>query len=185
MLKDLKAQCPQMVPLDITVHRDETTPHIHFRFVIEGHDKSGHIKPLKAQGLREMGFERPDLTQPNGRFNNPLMTFTDKMRDTLYQKIEDLGLDLDRTPHLNQQHVETLRFKKNALAEDIRSLKIEKAGAELSLEAEKTQIAAKREELQADYDQERAILQAQYEAEQARIEAEKRRDTAGSEAPST
>lgn len=171
-MKELKEKYPQMVPLNVAVHRDETTPHIHLRFVIEGHDKSGHLKPLKTQGLKEMGIERPDLSKPEGRHNNPLMSFTNEMRETLYRKIEELGLDLDRTPHLNQQHKETLQYKKDALAEDIRDLELERTGAEQSFKAEKEHYEEELTGLQENYDQQKAVLQAQYEAEQTRLSAE-------------
>ena len=171
-MTELKEKYPQMKPLNITIHRDETTPHIHLRFVIEGHDKSGHLKPLKTQGLKEMGIERPDLSKPEGRYNNPLMTFTNEMRETLYRKIEELGLDLDRTPHLNQQHKETLQYKKNELVADIESLERERSAAEVSFKAEKEELTNELSGLKANYEQEARDLQVQYQAEQARLEAE-------------
>lgn len=171
-MRELKEKYPQMKPLNIAIHRDETTPHIHLRFVIEGHDKSGHLKPLKTQGLKEMGIERPDLSKPEGRYNNPLMTFTNEMRETLYRKIEELGLDLDRTPHLNQQHKETLQYKKDMLAEDIHDLEIERTGAEQSFKAEQKHYEEELTGLQENYDQQKAVLQAQYDAERTRLDAE-------------
>lgn len=169
---ELKEKYPQMKPLNIAIHRDETTPHIHLRFVIEGHDKSGHLKPLKTQGLKEMGIERPDLSKPEGRYNNPLMTFTNEMRETLYRKIEELGLDLDRTPHLNQQHKETLQYKKNELVADIESLERERSAAEVSFKAEKEELTNELASLKATYEQEARDLQVQYQAEQARLDAD-------------
>ena len=39
-----------------------------------------------------MGIERPDLSKPEGRYNNPLMTFTNEMRKPCTEKLKSLGL---------------------------------------------------------------------------------------------
>lgn len=171
-INEIKAKYPQFVPLDLALHRDETTPHIHLRFVIEGHDKSGHLKPLKTQGLKEMGIERPDLSQPEGRHNNPLMSFTNEVRETLYRKIEELGLDLDRTPHPNQEHEKTLQYKKNELVADIESLERERSAAEVSFKAERERMEHELDELKLDYDFQAHELEVQFQNEQANLEAQ-------------
>lgn len=171
-ITELKEKYPQFVPLDLAIHRDETTPHIHLRFVIEGHDKSGHLKPLKTQGLKEMGIECPDMSKPEGRHNNPLMTFTAEARKILYKKIEELGLDLDKTPHLNQQHKETLQFKKDELAADIESLERERSAAEVSFKAERERMEHELDEIRLDYDFQAHELEVQFQNEQANLEAQ-------------
>ncbi len=121
-LNEMKEKYPNFVPLNVAIHLDETTPHIHFRFVIEAHDKDGCLKPSKTKGLKEMGIERPDLSEPEGRFNNPMMTFTSEFRERFYQKIEEQGLNIDKEPHLDQKHLETINYKKKMAARDVKLL---------------------------------------------------------------
>ena len=40
-----------LIPLDISLHMDETTPHIHFRYTLGAKDKFGHFMPNQTQAL--------------------------------------------------------------------------------------------------------------------------------------
>ncbi len=116
---------PEIKVLDIALHDDEATPHLQFRFCIIGHDKGGNPKPLKTQGLKEMGIERPDMSKPESRYNNPMMTFTSTFRELLYREIESLGIDLDREPRPESQHLETIEYKKKQALADLNDIKAE------------------------------------------------------------
>lgn len=140
-LRDIGVKYPQIKSLDVALHADETTPHIHYRFVIVGHDKEGNLKPLKTQGLKEMGIERPDLLKPEGRHNNPLMTFTAEFREILYLNVEKLGMELDREPQPESQHLDVLTYKKQQTICDIDKRTIE-------LEQINSTLEERREELQ-------------------------------------
>ena len=113
----IRKKYPQMRPLDMALHVDEASPHIHFRFTIEGHDRNGNVKPLKKQGLKEMGVELPDPKRPEGKKNNRLMTFTAEIREVLLDEVEKLGFDIDRVPRPESQHVSTTEYKQRKAAE--------------------------------------------------------------------
>ncbi len=115
--KIIHKKYPQMRPLDMALHVDEASPHIHFRFTIEGHDRNGNVKPLKKQGLKEMGVELPDPKRPEGKMNNRMMTFTSEIREILLDEVEKLGFDIDRVPRPESQHVSTTEYKQRKAAE--------------------------------------------------------------------
>lgn len=145
---------PQIKPLDMALHMDEATPHIQFRFVINGHDKSGNLKPLKTQGLKEAGIERPDLSKPESRYNNPLQTFTNEVRELFYTEIEKLGIDLDREVRPENQHVDILQYKQQQEADKLEN------------------ITSQRAQLEQEYSDKQATLEKEFKAQQATLEKE-------------
>lgn len=76
--------------MDYSLHVSEATPHIHFRFVIVARNKNGDLEPALNRGLKQMGIQRPDLSAPESKLNNPLMTFSKSLRDDFYSEIEKM-----------------------------------------------------------------------------------------------
>ena len=106
--------------LDMAVHRDETTDHVHLRGTFCARDKYGHLLPNQSQALKEMGHERPDLTKPRSRYNNALMSFTDELRAYFYDRCEERGIQIDREPAgPSQRHKDTLEHKVEQLDAEI------------------------------------------------------------------
>ena len=107
------------VPLDISGHYDEASPHWHFRatFVYQGKDG---LEPNQAKALEELGIERPDMTKPVGKHNNPLMTFTEQARELYYEICERYGFEIDReVKNPSQKHKETLEYKCEMLEKEV------------------------------------------------------------------
>lgn len=171
-IQEIMKRYPQIKPLDVALHMDEATPHIQMRFVIEGHDRNGNLKPLKTQGLKEMGIERPDLTKPEGRNNNRLMTFTAEARSILYDAIERQGIELDREPRLESQHLDVIEYKKQETLADLSEAERELSSARTVFEQEKQEHAAQIEALKDSYSEQQELLQAEYEAQRTALDAE-------------
>ena len=75
-----------LIPLDASLHREESTDHIHFRYTLGARDKFGHFVPNQNQALEAMGFNgRNPETGKKDRYHNPLVAFTDEVRETFYQ----------------------------------------------------------------------------------------------------
>lgn len=110
---------PQAVILDMALHMDETTPHVHIRRVFEVETEDGK-KLLQGQALREMGLERPNPKLPNGQFNNELMTFTGMNRDKLNEIAIAHGLDIEVTDEkCKTKHVQPAEYKLKEINEEI------------------------------------------------------------------
>lgn len=109
-----------LIPLDISLHMDETTPHIHFRYTLGAKDKFGHFMPNQTQALNEMGFDRQDTSRAKDRYNNALVSFSDSTRELFYQCCEQQGLVIDReveSPSRRQEEIHQFKFQK--MQEDI------------------------------------------------------------------
>jgi hypothetical protein len=106
--------------LDIALHRDETTDHIHLRGTFCHVDKYGHAVPNQSQALKAMGFERPDLTKERSRYNNALISFTDELRGFFYDRCEERGIEIDRTvASASQRHRDVLEYTIDKMQEEI------------------------------------------------------------------
>lgn len=157
------------VPLDLSGHYDETTPHWHYRAVFVYQGKDG-LEPNQSKALKALGIERPDQTKPVSKHNNPLMTFTEESRTLYYEICERYGLEIDReVKNPSQKHKETLEHKCEMLEQEVQekdqlleqvSAKIHalnKEKDEKQREADKEAERYKTNKIQADKEELRAI----------------------------
>lgn len=84
--------------LNAALHMDETTPHIQFRKVYWYTDKDGNAQVSQNKALEGLGFERPDKTTPEGRFNNAKITFDAVCREKLFEIAKSHGVELETEP---------------------------------------------------------------------------------------
>ncbi len=94
---------PQCRVLDVALHVDETTPHIHRRCVWVAHDNEGREVVSQRRALDEMGVLEPDLTGTCGRHNNAKMTYTKLCRDHLMRLCIEHGLEIEVVPREHSQ----------------------------------------------------------------------------------
>ncbi len=90
--------------LDMALHLDEETPHVHARRVWIAHDDNGDEIVCQYKALDEMGFCAPDRTiDENTRNNNSKMSFT-QFDQALFRKIcRDRGYQIEEYIHLTLQ----------------------------------------------------------------------------------
>lgn len=74
-----------VIPLDAALHCEEAVPHIHFRAALGARDRYGHFVPNQSAALKAMGFDgrNPD-TGKKDRYHNPLVAYTDRVREIFY-----------------------------------------------------------------------------------------------------
>ena len=171
-----------LIPLDAALHRDEINDHIHFRFTLGARDKFGHFMPNQSAALEAMGFDgRNPETGKKDRYHNPLVAFTDEVREVFYQACERRGVQIDReVTSGSRRQLELLDQKRSGLERELAATQEAAQRAKQSLDAmESKQLLAKMEAEEASLAAERAIQsKAEAEAneaairEQARYEAE-------------
>ena len=106
--------------LDVALHVDEATPHIHARCVLFGRDKEGNRDVNQSGAFRELKIERPDPTKKQGKYNSPLMTFTERNRQQFYDICQSYGLEIDReVKSPSQKNLEVLEYKTEKLQEEL------------------------------------------------------------------
>ena len=171
-----------LIPLTASLHLDEAAPHIHFRFTLGARDKFGHMVPNQSAALEAMGFDgRNPATGKKDRYHNPLVAFTDEVREAFYQAWERRGVEIDReVTSGSRRQLELLDQKRGGLERELAATQEAAQRAKQSLDAmEAKQLLAEMEAEEASLAAQRAI-QSKTEAEaneaairaQARYEAE-------------
>ncbi|MGN0240752.1 MAG: plasmid recombination protein [Candidatus Weimeria sp.] len=129
--------------LDMALHVDEATPHVHVRRVWIGHDDEGNECVGQTKALNELGVLPPDTSKPISRYNNAKMTFTYEDQAMFREIARERGLQIEEPDHTRKQSLSILAYKKKKTIEDIDSLneeleRVRTAKAEIEEEEEKT-----------------------------------------------
>lgn len=161
------------VPLNLSGHYDEISPHWHYRGVFVYQGKDG-LEPNQSKALESMGIERPDKTKPIGKHNNPLMTFTEEARNLYYEICERYGLEIDReVKNPSQKHKETLEHKCEKLEKEIqeKDLALEQMTKQIEdltqeknekqREADRESVRYRQNKIQAEKEEIRALQNAE------------------------
>ncbi len=126
--------------LDLSLHLDEGVPHIHARMTFSALDKFGQRVPNQAGAFEAMGIQRPDPTAKEGKYNCPLITFSDTIRNEFYDLCEQRGITIDReVKNPSQKHLSVLEYKCKQMSEKIESLTAQKQEIE-AVAAEQAQV---------------------------------------------
>lgn len=113
--------------LSFSVHLDEQVIHGHLRSCVLGEDKFGYSVPNQSLAFAEMGIERPDLNEKRSRYNNPLITFSNELRNRFYDLCEQKGVIIDReVKSPSQKHKEILEYKCDQLEKSVADLTAER-----------------------------------------------------------
>ena len=166
-----------LIPLDASLHREETTDHIHFRFALGATDKFGHFMPNQNQALEAMGFH-PDPSKPRGRYNNPLVSFTDELRETFYLACERRGVEIDReVTSGSRRQLELLDQKRSGLERELAATEQQKqVTQEATQRAKKALDTLEAKQMLVEMEveeQQRKAAEATQAAEEAKLEAER------------
>ena len=142
--------------LDLSIHLDEGVPHIHTRMTFSALDKFGQQVPNQAQAFEAMGIQRPDPAAKEGKYNCPLITFSEAIRSEFYDLCEQRGIQIDRDVKApSQKHLSVLEYKCQQMGEEVRTLTDQKQQLEaITAEQAQTIVKAKAEieEVRAERD---------------------------------
>lgn len=146
--------------LDLAIHFDEEVCHCHLRMTFSALDKFGQRVPNQSQAFEAMGIQRPDPTSKEGKYNCPLITFSELIRQEFYDLCEKRGIVIDReVKNPSQKHLSVLEYKCKKMEEVVDILTTQKK----ELEAVATEQA-------------QMIVLAKAEIEQVRTERDTLRD---------
>lgn len=136
-------QFPQVKYLDVALHNDEATPHVHFRKVWVANGKDGFVVN-QNQALKQMGIEAPEPEKKISRYNNPKITYTRMCREHMLQLCQEYGINIETEPKdASKTGLSLLEYKTQQ-----EQKRIEEAKAELDAikqEAEQAQKQSKAE----------------------------------------
>ncbi len=106
--------------LDMALHMDEATPHVHVRRVWIAEDKHGREVVSQTKALEQLGILRPNLSKEEGRYNNAKMTFTQTDIELFKTICYEHGLDVDmERPTERQVHLDSKKYKTQQKAKEL------------------------------------------------------------------
>lgn len=97
--------------LDMALHLDEATPHVHIRRAWLSEDSRGNTQVNMSKCLKEMDIILPDGSKPIDQYNNPKITFSQMEREMFIGICEDEGFEIERTTGKRNKHLSIDDFK--------------------------------------------------------------------------
>ena len=129
-------------------HDDEAVYHCHLRMTFSHIDSFGYRVVNQAQAFADMGIERPDPTAKEGKYNCPLMTFSELIRQEFYDLCERQGVVIDReVKNPSQKHLSVLEYKCQQMTAEVATLSAEKQQLEAVAAEQSQAIEAARAEI--------------------------------------
>ena len=116
-MSSLTATYHNCQPLSISLHNDETTPHIHLRVVFDHQGEDGPVI-CQTAALQEMGVPLPDPEKPESRYNCRLMVWTEQCRELWIAHCREQGLKIDDPQKCNREHLSIRNYKAAAATSD-------------------------------------------------------------------
>lgn len=110
---------PEVKFLNATLHVDETgAPHFHVRRVWEV-TNGDEVDICQADVLAKYGFERPNVNKPQGRKNNPKISYTKTVREKLLEICLQHGIDVEvEVKDADAKHLHPDEYKAKMKAEE-------------------------------------------------------------------
>lgn len=114
--------------LSMSIHLDESTPHVHIRRVYDYTDKNGNLvigidKALESAGIDIANPKNPPKEKSEKRFNNRKMAFDKTMREKWNQICEDWGFDIEHTPVTGKRSLTLTEYARKQEAERLEKTK--------------------------------------------------------------
>lgn len=126
LVRELAPYAEHFHILDVAIHNDEKTPHAHIRGIWDYTDESGIRKISQEKALEALGFAPPAPELPSGQKNNRKISFHHEIREKWYDICEAHGLEIDRTPVLeNDVHLTKEQLIQRDQAAEIEALRDE------------------------------------------------------------
>ncbi len=145
--------------LNGALHLSESTPHCHIRTVWTATGKDG-LEVSQTKALKELGIQRPDLTQPEGKHNNAKITFTQQSREIWIAAARECGIEVETVPETPGK---TTLTKEEYVANKIRKEIVELVEKRDELRTEASQAASERASIRsevADLKQQKSRMEA-------------------------
>ena len=138
-------------------HNDEAVCHCHLRMTFSAVDKFGCRVPNQSQAFEAMGIQRPDPTAKESKYNCPLITFSEIIRNDFYEICEKRGIVIDReVKNPSQKYLSALEYK----CQQLEATAAQQAQAIEEAKAEIDEVRAERDTLRDQNSVSRIIQEA-------------------------
>lgn len=102
--------------LDMALHMDEATPHVHMRRVWVAKDEKGHEYVSQTMALDELGIERPNMSMPKSRYNNAKVTFSAMERELFRDVCKEMAIELEESKR-TKEHLDVSQYRQLQILE--------------------------------------------------------------------
>ena len=138
-------------------HNDEAVCHCHLRMTFSALDKFEQRVPNQAQAFEAMGIQRPDPTAKESKYNCPLITFSEIIRNDFYEICERRGIVIEReVKNPSQKYLSVLEYK----CQQLEAEAAKQAQAIQEAQAEIEEVRAERDTLRDQNSVSRTIQEA-------------------------
>ena len=105
--------------LSISMHVDESSPHLHIRRVWDYTDRDGLTRLGQAKALEAAGVELPDPGKPVGRYNNRKMSFDSMARGWWQECCREQGWNIETEARQDMRHKDKAEYVYGQIAAEI------------------------------------------------------------------
>lgn len=133
--------------LNVAMHMDEETPHLHIRGVFVAKDKNGHEELAQKEAIKGIKANHPEIFEnarepAKKKGDKDLIAWTDYQREVWYDAIERTAKEMNLDIHINREvqhpgalHLEPMQYKLQRLQSDLCDLSfdLEQTKEELTL----------------------------------------------------
>jgi Trp operon repressor len=123
------------VILDMALHMDEKTPHVHIRRVWLAEDENGRECVSQGRALEQLGITAPDPLSPISKNNNAKMSITNTERELFRNICIEKELDIDEERPVNRKRLETAEYIKQEIEREIGELTVKRDGLKEEISA--------------------------------------------------
>lgn len=138
--------------LDVALHMDEATPHIHERRVWVYQDPEDKIyKISQSEALKRAGIPLPYPDQPEGKNNNRKMTYDRMMREKFIELCRQRGLEIEDNPS-RRKHLSKTEYVYRQQRNEMEAMQEVKDKTPISIQerAELEELRRLRQEIEAE-----------------------------------
>lgn len=114
-----KAYGDHMHILSLSIHFDESSPHVHLRRVWDYTDRDGLTRLGQDKALEAMGVPLPDPSKPKSRYNHRKVTFDKVARGVWQQICKDHGFDIETEPRPDRKHKAKADYIRDQISQEI------------------------------------------------------------------
>lgn len=161
---------PGVKILDVALHMDEKTVHVHERRVWTYTDKQGNLAIGQNKALEEMGIDLPNPNKPRSRYNNRKITFSQICRMHFIEICRENGLEIqEEVLDKSRRGLDLLTYKITQTKNRLKSLQADEKRLDFNIKSNNRKYQKVRNELLTAEKQLESVQELLTKAEQREL----------------
>lgn len=161
---------PGIKILDVALHMDEKTVHVHERRVWTYTDKQGNLAIGQNKALEEMGIDLPNPNKPRSRYNNRKITFSQICRKHFMEICRENGLEIqEEVLDKSKRGLDLLEYKITQTEDRLKTLQADEKRLNFNIKSNNRKYQKVRNELLTAEKQLKSVQELLTRAEQREL----------------